>query len=276
MARKQDGARDQTRERARQLREQQQRADRRTRNTIIAVVGVLLVAIVVAIAVIVRSESSKSGGSGSGVLGPYADGAPVVVSHKGVGKADSSLPTLTEYLDYSCEVCAHVESVAGSAIDEDVKAGRYNLEVQPVTTVGMAYQKPATTASLIVAQKDPDHWLAFHTHLLQYFWQQYSAGDSSVIQSDSASFGQVKAIAKQAGVPQDVIDTFQQNAVEDYLKTTTAAWGKKTFEGRDPNNYGTPEFVAGHKKVVPVTNFDANTIRDDLRKAASAAGTSDK
>lgn len=274
MARKQDGAGDQSRQRARQLREQQQRADRRTRNTIIAVVGVLIVAIVVAIGLIVRGQSSKSAGSGSAALGPYADGSPIVISRQGVGKADPALPTITEYLDYSCEVCAHVEALAGTAIDQDVKAGRYNLEIQPVTTVGMAWQKPATTASFIVAQKDPEHWLDFHTRLLTYFWSQYSTGDSSVIQSDSASFDQVKAIAKQAVVPQDVIDSFQNNAVEDYLKASTEAWSKKTFEGRDPSNYGTPEFVVDAKKVVPITSLDATTIRNDLRDAAKAAGPS--
>ena len=46
------------------------------------------------------------------------------------------------------------------ALGEDLTTwaseGHYNLELQPVITVNMNYLKPATGASLVVAQKAPD------------------------------------------------------------------------------------------------------------------------
>ena len=97
------------REKAQQLREQQARADRRTRNIIIGLVALILVVIIGAIAaVVIQSNHKKAQDSqaATAAIGSYGDGGPIVVSHLGIGKIDESLPTLTEYFDYSCHVCA--------------------------------------------------------------------------------------------------------------------------------------------------------------------------
>ena len=70
--------------------------------------------------------------------------------------------------------------------------GHYNLELQPVITVNMNYLKPATGASLVVAQKAPDKWIEFHHALLAYFRTQFQAGNGTVVQNLDPSWKQVK------------------------------------------------------------------------------------
>ena len=165
---------------------------------------------------------------------------------------DPNLPTLTEYFDYSCHACADVDSILGEDLTTWASQGHYNLELQPVITVNMDYLKPATGASLVVAQKAPDKWIEFHHALLAYFRTQFQSGNGTVVRNMDASWKQVKQIASEVGVPEDVIATFPVNAVESYLKDSSAAWSGATYEGRDPQKLGTPEFVKDHASVVPL------------------------
>ena len=116
----------------------------------------------------------------------------------------------------------------------------------------MDYLKPATGASLVVAQKAPDKWIEFHHALLAYFRTQFQSGNGTVVRNMDASWKQIKQIASEVGVPEDVIATFPVNAVGSYLKNSSAAWSGATYEGRDPQKLGTPEFVKDHASVVPL------------------------
>jgi len=280
MAKKSAATTDAARLKAQQMREEQARKDRRTRNTIIGVVVVLIVAIIVAVVLVIVNDrnnqeaaQSEQSGNAAALLGPYAGGDPVLLGPDGVGSTDPSLPTLTEYFDYTCHVCAAVDTAAGPQISEMAQSGEFNIAYQPVTTVGMDFQKPATTASLIVAQKDPEHWTAFHHALLSYFNDRYTAGDGTVIEDLDKSFSQVKTIAADAGVSQDVIDTFTEDAVTNYLATTTAAWTNLLPSGRDPQNFGTPEFVRDGTTVIPLTGTSADQIVQSITSGMSAAGS---
>ena len=117
----------------------------------------------------------------------------------------------------------------------------------------MEYQKAATSASLVVAQKDPDHWTAFHHALLAYFRTQFQASNGTVVQDLEASWRQVKTIASETGVPQGVVDTFPLNVSDDYLKASTAAWQGANVAGRG-SSLGTPEFVKDHARMIPLTS----------------------
>lgn len=265
------------RQKALQMREEQARKERRTRTIIISVVAVVVVAVIAGVAGIIINQKAhqadlaeQQSANASQVLGDYADGSPVIYSHLGVGKEDTSLSTVTLYFDYTCHYCAQLETQAGSDMVKGATDGEYNLAFQPVTTVGMAFEKPATTASLIVAQKAPEQWTAFHQALFSYFYDQYSASDGTVIQDEAKSFDQVKTIAQDAGVPQDVIDTFTEDSVDSYLSTTTAAWQKATFIGRDSSNFGTPEVVVDNT-VVNFTSLDSSTVMSTIRSALGSA-----
>jgi len=268
------------REKAQQLREQQARADRRTRNIIIGLVALILILIIGAIAaVIIQSNHKKAQDSqaATAAIGSYGDGGPIVVSHLGIGKIDESLPTLTEYFDYSCHVCAAYDVAFGEQATQDALDGKFNIKYQPVNTVKAPYQYAATTASLIAAQKvDAQTWGKFHNALLAYFNEAYNSGNGSVVQDLSKSAKQVKTIASQVGIPEDVVNSFPENGVDEYLTKTTQVWGNATYEGRSPNSLGTPEFVINDKTALDfsklgVTKVDG--IYPAIQQQLAAAGT---
>ena len=268
------------REKAQQLREQQARADRRTRNIIIGLVALILIVIIGAIAaVIIQSNHKKAQDSqaATAAIGSYGDGGPIVVSHLGIGKVDESLPTLTEYFDYSCHVCAAYDVAFGEQATQDALDGKFNIKYQPVNTVKAPYQYAATTASLIAAQKvDAQTWGKFHNALLAYFNEAYNSGNGSVVQDLSKSAKQVKTIASQVGIPEDVVNSFPENGVDEYLTKTTQVWGNATYEGRSPNSLGTPEFVINDKTALDfsklgVTKVDG--IYPAIQQQLAAAGT---
>ena len=268
------------REKAQQLREQQARADRRTRNIIIGLVALILVVIIGAIAaVIIQSNHKKAQDSqaATAVIGTYGDGAPIVVSHLGIGKVDESLPTLTEYFDYSCHVCAAYDVAFGEQATRDALDGKFNIKYQPVNTVKAPYQYAATTASLIAAQKvDAQTWGKFHNALLAYFNEAYNSGNGSVVQDLSKSAKQVKTIASQVGIPEDVVNSFPENGVDDYLTKTTQAWANANYEGRSPNSLGTPEFVINDKTALDFSKLGVTTIDGvypAIQQQLAAAGT---
>ena len=268
------------REKAQQLREQQARADRRTRNIIIGLVALILVVIIGAIAaVIIQSNHKKAQDSqaATAAIGTYGDGAPIVVSHLGIGKVDESLPTLTEYFDYSCHVCAAYDVAFGEQATQDALDGKFNIKYQPVNTVKAPYQYAATTASLIAAQKvDAQTWGKFHNALLAYFNEAYNSGNGSVVQDLSKSAKQVKTIASQVGIPEDVVNSFPENGVDEYLTKTTQAWANATYEGRSPNSLGTPEFVINDKTALDFSKLGVTTIDGiypAIQQQLAAAGT---
>ncbi|WP_315580286.1 thioredoxin domain-containing protein [uncultured Actinomyces sp.] len=252
------------REKAQQLREQQARADRRTRNIIIGLVALILVVIIGAIAaVIIQSNHKKAQDSqaATAAIGAFEDGAPIVVSHLGIGKVDESLPTLTQYFDYSCHVCAAYDVAFGEQAVQDALDGKFNIKYQPVNTVKAPYQYAATTASLIAAQKvDAQTWGKFHNALLAYFNEAYNSGSGSVVQDLSKSAKQVKTIASQVGIPEDVVNSFPENAVDEYLTKTTQAWANANYEGRSANSLGTPEFVINGKTALDFSKFGVTTV----------------
>ena len=268
------------REKAQQLRKQQARADRRTRNIIIGLVALILVVIIGAIAaVIIQSNHKKAQDSqaATAAIGTYGDGAPIVVSHLGIGKVDESLPTLTEYFDYSCHVCAAYDVAFGEKATQDALDGKFNIKYQPVNTVKAPYQYAATTASLIAAQKvDAQTWGKFHNALLAYFNEAYNSGNGSVVQDLSKSAKQVKTIASQVGIPEDVVNSFPENGVDEYLTKTTQARANATYEGRSPNSLGTPEFVINDKTALDFSKLGVTTvdgIYPAIQQQLAAAGT---
>lgn len=258
---------DPVRMKAQQLREAQEKADRRTRAIIVSVVVVVVLAVVATVAIVISRQIAKKSEALTAdpvaVLGDYASGEPILYSHLGVGKIDESLPTLTEYFDYSCHACADIDVLIGAQVSAGADKGEYNVKYQPVQTVGLGYMSPATSASLIVAQKDPEHWAAFHHALLAYFSTQFRAGKGEVIQDIDNSWKQVKVIASQVGVPESVSDGFPVNVVTDYLAASSQAWRDAPVQGR--SKLGTPEFVNNDSVKIELSGKDPAAILASLR-----------
>lgn len=246
---------DPVRAKAAKMRLAQERADRRTRIIVISSVAAIVLAVVGAVGGVIWKQQADINAArnvdASTILGVFADGRPIVVNGNGVSaQADPNLPTLTEYFDYSCHACADLDAYIGNDLTTWASQGHYNLELQPVITVDMEYLKPATGASLVVAQKAPDKWIEFHHALMAYFRSQFNAQSGAVINNLDSSWKQVKQIATEVGVPADVIATFPVNAVDSYLQASSTAWKEASVDGRDPNKLGTPELVKDHSTLI--------------------------
>lgn len=246
---------DPVRAKAAKMRLAQERADRRTRIIVISSVAAIVLAVVGAVGGVIWKQQADINAArnvdASTILGVFADGRPIVVNGNGVSaQADPNLPTLTEYFDYSCHACADLDAYIGNDLTTWASQGHYNLELQPVITVDMEYLKPATGASLVVAQKAPDKWIEFHHALMAYFRSQFNAQSGAVINNLDSSWKQVKQIATEVGVPSDVIATFPVNAVDSYLQASSTAWKEASVDGRDPNKLGTPELVKDHSILI--------------------------
>ena len=246
---------DPVRAKAAKMRLAQERADRRTRIIVISSVAAIVLAVVGAVGGVIWKQQADINAArnvdASTILGVFADGRPIVVNGNGVSaQADPNLPTLTEYFDYSCHACADLDAYIGNDLTTWASQEHYNLELQPVITVDMEYLKPATGASLVVAQKAPDKWIEFHHALMAYFRSQFNAQSGAVINNLDSSWKQVKQIATEVGVPSDVIATFPVNAVDSYLQASSTAWKEASVDGRDPNKLGTPELVKDHSTLI--------------------------
>ena len=246
---------DPVRAKAAKMRLAQERADRRTRIIVISSVAAIVLAVIGAVGGVIWKQQADINAArnvdASTILGVFADGRPIIVNGNGVSaQADPNLPTLTEYFDYSCHACADLDAYIGNDLTTWASQGHYNLELQPVITVDMEYLKPATGASLVVAQKAPDKWIEFHHALMAYFRSQFNAQSGAVINNLDSSWKQVKQIATEVGVPSDVIATFPVNAVDSYLQASSTAWKEASVDGRDPNKLGTPELVKDHSTLI--------------------------
>ena len=142
MAQKKKPAVDPVRAKAAQMRQAQERADRRTRIIVISAVAAIVLAVVAAVGGVIWKQQAQVNAArnvdASEVLGPYADGRPIIVNANGVvTEADPNLPTLTEYFDYTCHVCSDLDVAVGKDLTTWAAQGYYNLELQPVITVNM-------------------------------------------------------------------------------------------------------------------------------------------
>ncbi len=260
------------RAKAQAMRLEQQRADARMRNIIIGIVVAIVLAVSAAVVWVIATSKEVQADLGNvdaaAVLADYADGSPIVLSHKGLGKVDETLPTLTENFDYSCPACNVAGVGFGASLIEGMEAGKYNLEFRPVITHNAPWNSAATTASLVVANKAPEKWVQFHEALMAYAFNEAQEGRGTTVNNLPASAKQVKVIAQEVGLPQEVVDSIPVNAVTEYLEKSSVAWQQTQVEGRQ--GFGTPEFVAtidGKPKKIELSTFDPATAVSEIHTA---------
>lgn len=254
------------RDKAKAMRLEQERADARIRNIIIGVVAAVVLVVTAAVVYVVATAEKLGPGStqpGSVVtnpeqvaelLGDYKDGSPIVISHKGFGVADESLPTITEYFDYSCPGCGQVSHFFGDAFIKGAKEGKYNAALQPVSTHAAPWHFVASGASIIVANKAPEQWEAFHKELMDYMFTETVDGRADQFNNASKSYEKIKSIALGVGVPQEVVDAIPAEIATEYLDKSSQAWGSLTVEGREKPV--TPEFVVDGKKKIQLPSVE--------------------
>lgn len=197
--------RDDARATALRLREEQQRVTRRQRTVAIAaLVGGLAVVAVLVVVILGQAKrspledvASPQGSTVTGGIPVDGDGAA------GVEAPDGAL-VVSVYSDYMCPVCKAFEQVNAATLTE--YAGRDGVSVQyhPISILdrssqGTSYSTRAANAAAVVADADPDHFVAFHQALFANQPQENTPGLSDE---------QIAQVAADVGVPQDVVDTF--------------------------------------------------------------------
>lgn len=188
--------REEAREKARNMRIEEQK--RKKRNSILVRsgigVGVLAVAAIVAL-VIVNSTAPAAAGplnmASDGIL-LTGDGTSVTAVETTAVPADATPdPTdqtkltdtanIVTYVDYLCPYCGDFEKANAQQITDWVTAGNATLEVHPLSildsnSAGSKYSTRAANAAACVANYDPDHFLAVNAALFANQPQEGTTG----------------------------------------------------------------------------------------------------
>lgn len=226
--------RDQAREQARQLREQQVKRDKR--NKIIAIGG--LSAAVIALAVVIILIVVQSNQPGIAYTGDDADTLTLAdVTAPSTAESNGGIPVgadggagepaadgdvvVSVYFDYMCPACGDFEAANDSELRALLQEGGVTVEYHMVSfldaqSAGGEYSTRAGNASAVVADQAPAQFSDFHSALFEH---QPSEGGKGLSDEEIAD------LAIEAGVPQDVVDQFTATAPDAEWRTF-APWLK--------------------------------------------------
>ncbi|WP_456825382.1 DsbA family protein [Cellulomonas sp. P5_E12] len=217
--------REEARLKAAQMRKEQERKARRNRILAISGLVVAIIALVaVAFTIVNQNKANEAansdvvyGGDTANVVAPaLADvTAPAPANDKGgipvsgdggddVGVVGDGDVTLTVYFDFMCPICGQFEEINGDDIDTLLADGGTTVEYHPISfldskSAGTSYSTRAANAAAIVADKAPAQFAAFVSAMFVDQPAEGSAGRTDA---------EIKKIATDVGVPEDVAATF--------------------------------------------------------------------
>ncbi|MGP3919022.1 DsbA family protein [Nonomuraea sp. 10N515B] len=204
---------------SRELRNARAAAERRRRKRtrlIAAGGGLIIVGLLVAI-VISLTNAAGNGGSPAGQGGK----APAIATAGGaLALGNAAAPVKLEiYLDYMCPYCGRFEQANSGELEMLVADGTVRLELYPLSFLdkasnGAKYSTRAANAVATVADLAPDKVLALSTALFAHQPEEGSRGLSDE---------EIAALARNAGVPADVVNAFTGRSFEPWIATSTQA-----------------------------------------------------
>ena len=143
-----------------------------------------------------------------------------LISKNGINKPVEGVPTVEFYMDFICPGCGNMERSTGETTTKLVQAGQINLEVHPLSFMDRYstdnYSTRAAGAAINVAEKDPEHLLAFISAMYAQDFQPQE-GSNYVATSDE----QIQQQAIKAGVSADVAATITEGQYADWLAAET-------------------------------------------------------
>lgn len=250
--------REAAREKARQLREEQQRRERRTRVLTIGGLVAAVAVLAVAVTVIIGNSGSDDLDSVAAPAGVTDNGGiPVSGGAAGATVADGAV-RLDIYSDYMCPICGQFEQtneqdLTTLANDPDVAVVYHPVSILDRASSGTQYSTRAANAAAVVADKDPENFVAFHEALYANQPEENSEGLTDE---------QIAQIAVGAGVPQSVADTFASHTFFDWV---TAATDRASADGMT----GTPTIHINGKDLR--TDYGVNWTTQGALAAAVEA-----
>ncbi|AQZ63141.1 disulfide bond formation protein DsbA [[Actinomadura] parvosata subsp. kistnae] len=172
----------------------------------------LLVAIVISLINAAANDVSSAAQRGK---------APAIATDGGaLALGNAAAPVKLEvYLDYMCPYCGRFEQANSSELDRMVADGTVRLELYPLSFLdrassGTKYSTRAANAIATVADLAPGKVLALNTAL---FANQPEEG------SRGLSDEEIATLARNAGVPADVVAAFAGRGFEPWVATSTQA-----------------------------------------------------
>jgi protein-disulfide isomerase len=176
----------------------------------------IIVALVVAIGAAVYSASRDQAPLTGGPLVVPAratETGAVLIGRDGAGTV------LDVYADYLCPYCGRFETANSADLSGLVTSGKVLLKLHPMAfldeqSAGTHYSTRAANAAVTVADKAPEQFLAFNAALFEH---QPAEGKPGLTDEQIAGF------ARQAGVPQQVVDTFTARTYVTWIQKATQA-----------------------------------------------------
>jgi protein-disulfide isomerase len=213
-----DQQREAARAKAKAMREAQKKNEGRKRflmiTSIVAGSAALITAIVFgALSTIQKSEELGDGPATAIFNGGVriGEGLKVITSADDV---DPAVPNIIIYQDMQCPACQAFEVPNMPQIRELVNAGKYTLELHPISFLDGAsaneYSSRSASAVLCVAEKSPDNFFSYNEALMVNQPAEGTAGLSNE---------QLSQLATQIGVT-------EQPALDCISKNTWATWAK--------------------------------------------------
>ena len=284
--------RDQAREHAREMREQERKRKVRNGWIIRGSVGLALIAVAVITVLIFNSVRQAEIEAAVPKPGPenmisdgillQGDGAGniVAVPTAAIAAGGDYTPTdvtkyadtvnIVTYVDYFCPVCQAFEQANAEQIGTWVSAGAATLEVHPISildgrSLGTRYASRAANAMACVAQYDPDRFFQASTAM---YGSQPAEGTAGLTNEEIA------AVLAQSGVTSlDVVKCINDETFKQWVTDATA----RTNVGPIPNSElprvtGTPTVLVNGYQYPGAVN-DAAAFAEFVSAVASGSYT---
>jgi protein-disulfide isomerase len=245
--------------RTQELREAQRvaAAHQARRRRLVTAIGTVVILGLVAAIVFAVGRTVTGDDAESTATGPVV--APANIDPPGsfaVGE-DNAPVTVAIYYDYMCPACGAFEAANGGELDRLIDDGTARIELRPIAFLdeqsrGTRYSTRAANAFATVVHGAPEQAWAFHSALYD---NQPEEG------TEGLSDDEIAAIARDAGVPSDVVDRFAERTYESWAASVT----QKAF---DSGIQGTPTVVIDGEQF----QGDVYTVGPLTEAIESAAG----
>ncbi len=282
--------REDAREKARILREDQKKKDRRNRFLLQGSLVVVVIAIVAIVGlVIVNSVKPPS----PGPLNMLSDGIKIGQGYKAVPTAAlapnaAPVPSSTNasnvidikvYVDYQCPVCGTFESTNIGQIKTWVQSGAATFEIHPIaildsSSLGKKYSTRSANAAACVANYSPNNYFDFSAQL---FADQPKEGTEGLTDAQLANLAKGAKVTKLDSISSCIRDqTFKSWVTAATTRATTGPIPGSNVKKVE----GTPTVIINGKKylgaVGDATAFAAAVVQasgDSFSKNSSATPT---
>lgn len=249
------------RERAKQLRAEQERKERRgkiARRTVLGIGGVAIVGGAAGLVFYERSQNKEGGGTKGKAAGAgdvdytKLDETTLkskLANSKGVPKlvlVDGSLPfgkgpvpgtmntgtknVIEIVFDYACSHCAEFESVHAAELKSIIDTGKATVVLRPCKILGSPWSDLADSFMGTVLDREPAKAWAMHTAIFAQLESAIKSGAQQYPGID-AIVSAANAVGLKADTITDATNSAQTNAYENWTKLGTTSFTKQNLAG---------------------------------------------